>query len=163
MYFGGSSPAAHDLAAEQVETYLTWGEPPAEVAKKVADVRARASKLGRTVKFGIRLHVIVRETDEQAWAAAEELISHVSDDTVVRGEDADGGPIYAYVGVRADKLQSFMEAQNTGMFYPEEHGVVIEAGVGEPSAEIRATSTTPLGVNVRPPSTRVWVSCVHHA
>ena len=86
VYFGGSSPAAHDLAAEQVETYLTWGEPPAEVAKKVADVRARASKLGRTVKFGIRLHVIVRETDEQAWAAAEELISHVSDDTVVRAQ-----------------------------------------------------------------------------
>ncbi len=86
VYFGGSSPAAHDLAAEQVETYLTWGEPPAEVAKKVADVRARAAKHGRTVKFGIRLHVIVRETDEQAWAAAEELISHVSDDTVVRAQ-----------------------------------------------------------------------------
>jgi len=52
----------------------------------VADVRARAAKHGRTVKFGIRLHVIVRETDEQAWAAAEELISHVSDDTVVRAQ-----------------------------------------------------------------------------
>ncbi|MCI5066995.1 FMNH2-dependent alkanesulfonate monooxygenase [Acidovorax sp.] len=86
VYFGGSSPAAHDLAAEQVETYLTWGEPPAEVAKKVADVRARAAKHGRTVNFGIRLHVIVRETEEQAWAAAEELISHVTDDTVVRAQ-----------------------------------------------------------------------------
>ncbi|MCZ8095531.1 MAG: LLM class flavin-dependent oxidoreductase, partial [Acidovorax sp.] len=86
VYFGGSSAAAHDLAAEQVETYLTWGEPPAEVVKKVADVRERAAKLGRTVKFGIRLHVIVRETEEQAWAAAEELISHVHDDTVVRAQ-----------------------------------------------------------------------------
>lgn len=86
VYFGGSSEAAHDLAAEQVETYLTWGEPPAEVARKVADVRARAAKHGRTVKFGIRLHVIVRETDEQAWAAAEELISHVDDATVVRAQ-----------------------------------------------------------------------------
>ncbi|WP_422843079.1 FMNH2-dependent alkanesulfonate monooxygenase [Acidovorax sp. M2(2025)] len=114
VYFGGSSPAAHDLAAEQVEAYLTWGEPPAEVAKKVADVRARAAKVraptlgtdvsslppegvgdglgrpgavaGRTVQFGIRLHVIVRETDEQAWAAAEELIRHVDDDTVVRAQ-----------------------------------------------------------------------------
>ncbi|WP_343734879.1 FMNH2-dependent alkanesulfonate monooxygenase [Acidovorax sp.] len=86
VYFGGSSDAAHDLAAEQVETYLTWGEPPAEVAKKVADVRARAAKHGRTVKFGIRLHVIVRETEDQAWQAAEELISHVDDVTVARAQ-----------------------------------------------------------------------------
>jgi alkanesulfonate monooxygenase len=88
VYFGGSSPAAHDLAAEQVETYLTWGEPPAEVAKKVADVRSRAAKRGRSVQFGIRLHVIVRETQERAWQAAEDLISHVTDDTVIRAQAA---------------------------------------------------------------------------
>ncbi|MDR7376369.1 alkanesulfonate monooxygenase [Rhodoferax ferrireducens] len=88
VYFGGSSDAAHDLAAEQVDTYLTWGEPPAEVAKKVADVRARAAKHGRTVKFGIRLHVIVRETDAEAWAAADSLISKLDDDTVVRAQAA---------------------------------------------------------------------------
>ena len=88
VYFGGSSPAAHDLAAEQVDAYLTWGEPPAEVAKKVADVRARAARQGRTVKFGIRLHVIVRETDDEAWRAAESLISRVDDDTVIRAQAA---------------------------------------------------------------------------
>lgn len=88
VYFGGSSEAAHDLAAEQVDTYLTWGEPPAEVAKKVADVRARAAKFGRTVKFGIRLHVIVRETDDEAWKAAENLISRLDDDTVIRAQNA---------------------------------------------------------------------------
>lgn len=86
VFFGGSSPAAHDLAAEQVETYLTWGEPPEEVARKVADVRARAEKKGRTVKFGIRLHVIVRETEAQAWAAADDLIRHVDDATVARAQ-----------------------------------------------------------------------------
>jgi alkanesulfonate monooxygenase len=88
VYFGGSSAAAHDLAAEQVETYLTWGEPPAEVSKKVADVQARAAKHGRTVKFGIRLHVIVRETDDEAWRAAESLISRLDDDTVGRAQAA---------------------------------------------------------------------------
>lgn len=88
VYFGGSSAAAHELAAEQVETYLTWGEPPAEVAKKVADVRERAARLGRTVRFGIRLHVIVRETEEAAWQAADELISRVDDATVVRAQAA---------------------------------------------------------------------------
>nr|WP_315240636.1 FMNH2-dependent alkanesulfonate monooxygenase [uncultured Albidiferax sp.] len=88
VYFGGSSDAAHDLAAEQVDTYLTWGEPPADVAKKVADVRARAAKHGRTVKFGIRLHVIVRETEAEAWAAADSLISKLDDDTVIRAQAA---------------------------------------------------------------------------
>ena len=88
VWFGGSSAAAHDLAAEQVDTYLTWGEPPADVAKKVADVRERAARNGREVKFGIRLHVIVRETDDAAWKAAEELISRVDDDTVVRAQAA---------------------------------------------------------------------------
>jgi alkanesulfonate monooxygenase len=88
VYFGGSSEAAHELAAEQVDTYLTWGEPPAEVAKKVADVRARAARKGRTVQFGIRLHVIVRETNEAAWQAADELISRVDDAAVIRAQAA---------------------------------------------------------------------------
>lgn len=88
VYFGGSSEAAHELAGEQVDTYLTWGEPPAEVAKKVADVRARAANHGRTVKFGIRLHVIVRETDAEAWAAADALISKLDDDVVNRAQAA---------------------------------------------------------------------------
>ncbi|UCJ15559.1 FMNH2-dependent alkanesulfonate monooxygenase [Pseudomonas sp. MM211] len=82
LYFGGSSEAAHELAAEQLDVYLTWGEPPAAVAEKIADVRARAAKHGRTLKFGIRLHVIVRETAEEAWAAADRLIEHISDDTI---------------------------------------------------------------------------------
>lgn len=88
VYFGGSSAAAHELAAEQVDAYLTWGELPAEVAKKIADVRERAARLGRTVKFGIRLHVIVRETDDEAWRAAESLISRLDDDTVIRAQAA---------------------------------------------------------------------------
>lgn len=88
VYFGGSSEAAHELAAEQVETYLTWGEPPAEVARKVADVRERAARHGRKVNFGIRLHVIVRETEDAAWRAADELISRLDDDTVQRAQAA---------------------------------------------------------------------------
>ncbi|MCA0213275.1 MAG: FMNH2-dependent alkanesulfonate monooxygenase [Proteobacteria bacterium] len=88
VYFGGSSAPAHELAAEQVDTYLTWGEPPADVAQKVADVRERAAKHGRTVKFGIRLHVIVRETEQAAWQAADDLISRLDDDTVIRAQSA---------------------------------------------------------------------------
>ncbi len=86
LYFGGSSDAAHDLAAEQVDVYLTWGEPPAAVAEKLADVRERAARHGRTVKFGIRLHVIVRETEEDAWKAADKLIEHISDETIAAAQ-----------------------------------------------------------------------------
>lgn len=88
VYFGGSSEAAHALAAEQVDTYLTWGEPPAAVAEKIADVRRRAARHGRTVRFGIRLHVIVRETEDAAWQAADTLISKLDDDTVARAQEA---------------------------------------------------------------------------
>ncbi|KAF0814033.1 Methanesulfonate monooxygenase [Andreprevotia sp. IGB-42] len=88
LFFGGSSEPAVDLAAEQVDVYLTWGEPPAAVAEKIKAVKDKADALGRIVKFGIRLHVIVRETSEQAWKAADELISHVTDDTIAAAQKA---------------------------------------------------------------------------
>ncbi|MDR2325940.1 MAG: FMNH2-dependent alkanesulfonate monooxygenase [Acidovorax sp.] len=88
VYFGGSSQAAQVLAGEQVDAYLTWGEPPDAVAAKTASVRAQAARHGRTLRFGIRLHVIVRETEEAAWQAAESLISHLSDDTVQQAQAA---------------------------------------------------------------------------
>jgi alkanesulfonate monooxygenase len=79
LYFGGSSPAGQQVAADQVDLYLTWGEPPADVAEKIAAVRALAARRGRRLRFGIRLHIIVRDTEEEAWAAADDLISHVDD------------------------------------------------------------------------------------
>ncbi|WP_129991187.1 FMNH2-dependent alkanesulfonate monooxygenase [Rahnella sp. CFA14(1/10)] len=88
LYFGGSSDEAQDLAAEQVELYLTWGEPPALVKEKIEQVRTKAAAKGRTVRFGIRLHVIVRETTEEAWRAADKLIANVDDETIQRAQAA---------------------------------------------------------------------------
>ncbi|WP_186181369.1 FMNH2-dependent alkanesulfonate monooxygenase [Burkholderia gladioli] len=88
LWFGGSSPAAHQIAADHIDTYLTWGEPPEAVAKKIADIRARAEARGRKIKFGIRLHVIVRETEEEAWADADKLISRLDDATIARAQQA---------------------------------------------------------------------------
>ncbi|TBW09233.1 FMNH2-dependent alkanesulfonate monooxygenase [Azotobacter chroococcum] len=112
LYFGGSSAAAHELAAKHVDAYLTWGEPPAAVAEKIADVRERAKKYGRTVRFGVRLHVIVRETNEEAWAAAEKLISHLDDETIAKAQanyasmDSEGQRRMAALhGGRRDKLE----------------------------------------------------------
>lgn len=82
LYFGGSSPEAHQVAAKTIDKYLSWGEPPAGVAEKIGEVRELADKEGRTVTFGVRLHVIVRETTSEAWAEADRLISKVSDDAI---------------------------------------------------------------------------------
>ncbi|MBV9980448.1 FMNH2-dependent alkanesulfonate monooxygenase [Bradyrhizobium sp.] len=86
LYFGGSSDAGIDVAVDAVDKYLTWGEPPADVADKIARVKAAADKRGRKLSFGIRLHVIVRETNAEAWAAADDLIRHVTDDTIASAQ-----------------------------------------------------------------------------
>lgn len=80
LYLGGMSPAARELCAAQADVHLFWGDTPANIAGHVADMRARAAAQGRELDFGMRLQVIVRETEEAAWAAAEELISHASDE-----------------------------------------------------------------------------------
>ncbi|MGQ4512992.1 LLM class flavin-dependent oxidoreductase [Streptomyces sp. DW26H14] len=82
VYFGGSSPAAGEVAARHSDVYLTWGEPPAQVAEKIAWVRSLADKQGREVRFGIRLHVITRDTADQAWAEARRLLDGFSDEAV---------------------------------------------------------------------------------
>jgi alkanesulfonate monooxygenase len=82
LYFGGSSDAGQEVAAEHCDVYLTWGEPPSEVAAKLAQARQRAAQRGRTLSFGIRLHVVVRETAEQAWQDAEALIRYVDDEAI---------------------------------------------------------------------------------
>ncbi len=86
LYFGGSSEAANEVAAGEIDKYLTWGEPPALVAEKLETVRALAQARGRQVSFGIRLHVIVCETNEKAWAAADELISRLDDHTIAEAQ-----------------------------------------------------------------------------
>jgi alkanesulfonate monooxygenase len=112
LYFGGSSDAAAAVAAESIDKYLTWGEPPAQVAEKISQVAAVAEGRGRRLSFGIRLHVIVRETNAEAWAAADDLIRHVSDDTITSAQtifarmDSVGQQRMARLhGGRRDKLE----------------------------------------------------------
>ncbi len=84
IYFGGSSPAALPIAAAYVDVYLTWGEPPADAAAKVARVTELAAARGRTVRFGIRLHTISRDTLAAAWAVAEDLLSGLSAEQIAK-------------------------------------------------------------------------------
>jgi alkanesulfonate monooxygenase len=91
LYLGGSSDAAIAVTANHIDWYLTWGEPVAAVRDKIAQVREAAAQQGRTIRFGIRMHVIVRETEEAAWAEADRLISRIDDATIARVQQAQAG------------------------------------------------------------------------
>ncbi|MFW2853019.1 FMNH2-dependent alkanesulfonate monooxygenase [Sphingomonas sp. TX0543] len=84
IWFGGSSEIAREIAAQHVDVYLAWGEPPSQLKEVIDDVRARAAARGRTIRFGIRLHFIVRETEGEAWDAANDLIRYVTDEDIAR-------------------------------------------------------------------------------
>jgi alkanesulfonate monooxygenase len=82
IFFGGASEAAEDVAARHVDTYLAWGETPTQIAERLDRLRARASGHGRTLQFGIRLHVISRDSSAEAWAHAERLLATISEDRI---------------------------------------------------------------------------------
>ncbi|MFT4146198.1 MAG: LLM class flavin-dependent oxidoreductase, partial [Mobilitalea sp.] len=82
LYFGGSSAAGHEVGAKHIDVYLSWGEPPQQVKEKIDHMRKLAALQGRKLRFGIRMHVIVRETEEEAWAEANNLIKYVTDDAI---------------------------------------------------------------------------------
>ncbi|MEX2236190.1 MAG: LLM class flavin-dependent oxidoreductase [Dehalococcoidia bacterium] len=74
LYLGGASEEARDLAARHVHTYLMWGEPPEDIAARIADMRSRAAHYGRILRYGLRIHVIARESGGEARNAATELL-----------------------------------------------------------------------------------------
>jgi alkanesulfonate monooxygenase len=82
LYLGGSSAGAGPVTARHIDVYLTWGEPTAAVAEKITRVRALAAAEGRTVRFGIRLHVITRDTAAAAWAEARRLLDGIDPATI---------------------------------------------------------------------------------
>jgi alkanesulfonate monooxygenase len=86
IYLGGSSAPALDVAARYADVYLTWGEPPLAVAEKLDAVRARAKQAGREVRFGIRLHVITRDTADEAWAQAQRLLDGLAPAAIERAQ-----------------------------------------------------------------------------
>ena len=86
IYFGGSSAAAGPVAARYVDTYLTWGEPPAQVAEKLAWMRGLAAAEGRELRFGIRLHVITRDTEREAWAVAGALLDQLDPEEIATAQ-----------------------------------------------------------------------------
>ena len=79
FYFGGLSEDAREAAAQGADVYLMWPDRMAVVRETIADLRARAARHGRSLRFGYRVHVVVRETEAEARTAADRLLSKLDD------------------------------------------------------------------------------------
>ncbi len=91
LWFGGSSDAAIDIAARHVDTYLSWGETPEQMRQKVDQVKVAAARLGRELSYGVRLYVVVRETDAEAWAAVQWLYDRMDEGAIAANQRFVGG------------------------------------------------------------------------
>ena len=86
IYFGGASDAAERVAAEGVDVYLAWGEPPAMVSERLGRMRSLAAAAGRTLRFGIRFHVISRSTSAEAWTEADRLVAGMDAESIAAAQ-----------------------------------------------------------------------------
>ncbi len=122
LYFGGYSPQAVDLCAAHCDLYLMWPEKKEELANRMRTVHARAQHYGRVIDYGLRVHMIVRDTEAEAKEYAEELVSQLDDD------------IGRQIRERALDAKNFgvsIQTQNLAM--SDEHGYVephLWTGVG---------------------------------
>jgi alkanesulfonate monooxygenase len=87
LYFGGSSAEAGPVAARHADVYLTWGEPPDAVDAKLRWMDGLAREAGRTLRYGIRLHVITRDSAHEAWIAANRLIEGIDEAMIRKVQD----------------------------------------------------------------------------
>jgi len=88
IYFGGSSGPAGPVAAKHADVYLTWGEPLELVREKVTWMRELAEAEGRTLRFGLRIHTLSRDTSEEAWQHAQWLLDGLDPETVAKAQAA---------------------------------------------------------------------------
>jgi alkanesulfonate monooxygenase len=86
VYFGGSSPAAMECASKHVDVYLMLGEQPDRIAEKIDRMREAAAKHGRTMRFGLRIHIIVRDREQDAWDYAYQLLEHADEEAIARAQ-----------------------------------------------------------------------------
>ena len=107
FYFGGASEAGRRVGAEEADVYLLWGETLDMVKERIDDMRERAAAIGRTLRFGMRIHVIARESEDEAWAAADRLISELPEEyeTAVAS-------IHAKTDSEGERRQQMMRKRN---------------------------------------------------
>ena len=112
IYFGGASPAAEAVAARHADVYLTWGEPPDMVRPSVDRMRELAAREDRTFRLGIRLHIIARDTADEAWSEARRILDGMdrvaiaaSQERYARMESVGQARMASLHGGRSDDLE----------------------------------------------------------
>ncbi|MEM9716147.1 MAG: LLM class flavin-dependent oxidoreductase [Pseudomonadota bacterium] len=95
LYFGGYSPAAVDICAQFCDVYLMWPETREDLVERMKTVAAKASEYGRTLDYGLRVHMIVRDSEQEAREYAQELVSKLNDDqgSAIRERGLDSGSL----------------------------------------------------------------------
>ncbi|MGE3073004.1 MAG: LLM class flavin-dependent oxidoreductase [Dehalococcoidia bacterium] len=86
LYAGGASEPAEELFAREIDTYLLWGESSSQMAERIARMRKKAAAHGRELRYGVRFHVLSRDTHEEAMAAAEAQLEGVTPEQVARAQ-----------------------------------------------------------------------------
>ena len=106
MYFGGYSPAALELCGQHCDVYLMWPEPKDQLAERMRAVHAVAERYGRTLDYGLRVHMIVRDTEAEARDYAEHLVSKLDDELgqLIRERAHDSGSLGVSHQARAREL-----------------------------------------------------------
>jgi alkanesulfonate monooxygenase len=106
LYFGGYSPEALELCGAQCDVYLMWPEPKEMLAKRMQDVHARATAHGRTLDYGLRVHMIVRDTEAEAREYADYIVSKLDDEygKLIRERAHDSGSLGVSHQARAREL-----------------------------------------------------------
>jgi alkanesulfonate monooxygenase len=111
LYFGGASAAAVDVGAEHADVYMLWGEPLAQIAERITQIRAAAARHGRGVRFSMSVRPIVADTEEAAWQRAEDIRSA----TAGRIAEAKTAQVQGVqVPSRGGRLFGFRESSSVG-------------------------------------------------
>jgi len=87
VYFGGASPPALEVAGRYADTWLTWGEPVETVAERLGPVREKAEAAGREIRCGLRIHVISRDTEAEAWMEADRILEAIDPEQVAAARE----------------------------------------------------------------------------
>jgi alkanesulfonate monooxygenase len=138
VYFGGSSDAAIAVAGKHADIYALWGETHAQVHETVARVRASAAKHGREVRFSVSLRPILADTEERAWARAEDILARVR---------------AAGAGNRLG--MTHMAGMSVGSQRRPRRAAVSTSGSGPPSPKQRAPAATRPRWSARPSRSRM--------
>ncbi len=87
IFLGGASKPAIRVAAQQADVYVAWAEPPPAIATRIARVRECAARQGRTIQYGLRVHVVTRDTAKQAWAEANRMLAAIDERAIAVAQE----------------------------------------------------------------------------